>query len=271
MPTSVLHYSEAPPPPQLRAVIAAFWQIRGTAVAPLRHAVLPDGCMDLLCDIAGANCGTGRENGWRCVGTATHSETVELHGDVDLVGIRFRPGACATLLRFDADALTNREAKLRDITALSLGPVERLAAASDFGHRIRQLVSALEAGALDPGRDWRLVDHALGRLRRADTRESIEAIARSVGLGRRQFERRILHAAGVGPVRFRSISRLRRLLRLAGGSPLRPWSALALDAGYADQPHMTREFLRYTGATPERWRRRAADVAIVQDGGIAVD
>jgi AraC-like DNA-binding protein len=32
---------------------------------------------------------------------------------------------------------------------------------------------------------------------------------------------------------------------------------LAFDAGYSDQPHMTREFRRYSGQTPSRFAREA--------------
>jgi AraC-like DNA-binding protein len=268
---STLTYAELPPPQELRSVVAAFWQIRGSAAVPVCHVVLPDGCMDLICDVARPG-HTGTSDGeWRCIGTATRAQPVVLAGAVDIFGIRFRPGAIAALCGVDAASLTDGDAAMRDVIDLSLGAAEQLAAVRDIEARCRQVAPALCERTLDLARDWRTIEFILGGLRQGDRRVPVDAIAHSVGVGRRQLERRILRTVGIGPTRFRSICRLRRLLTLASAAPRRPWSQIALDAGYADQSHMSREFLRYAGSTPERWRSRNEDVAIVQDGRIAVD
>jgi AraC family transcriptional regulator len=41
---------------------------------------------------------------------------------------------------------------------------------------------------------------------------------------------------------------------LLNRDPQRPLSAVALQAGYADQAHMTREFARLAGRSPARLR-----------------
>jgi AraC-like DNA-binding protein len=60
---------------------------------------------------------------------------------------------------------------------------------------------------------------------------------------------------GTTPARFRHELKVRRawLAVTGGGAPL---AGIAAEAGFADQPHMTREIRRLTGASPGHWRLR---------------
>ena len=55
------------------------------------------------------------------------------------------------------------------------------------------------------------------------------------------------------------VLRFRRLLAATGEEPDRPWAQLAAEAGYADQAHMSREFVAFSGVTPGRYRRIGPD------------
>lgn len=50
------------------------------------------------------------------------------------------------------------------------------------------------------------------------------------------------------------------------------WAGLALDFGYADQPHLVREFREFAGVSPTGWLREAtgASVGFVQDAAPAL-
>jgi hypothetical protein len=50
-----LTYTEHRPPSDLKPWVACFWQIVGTVAGdtPSQHRVLPDGCADVLFDLAG--------------------------------------------------------------------------------------------------------------------------------------------------------------------------------------------------------------------------
>jgi AraC-like DNA-binding protein len=65
------------------------------------------------------------------------------------------------------------------------------------------------------------------------------------------LQRRLLAAVGHAPKPLQRILRLQRALALGRAAG---WDAasLALDAGYADQAHMTREFKALAGSTPAR-------------------
>jgi len=87
----------------------------------------------------------------------------------------------------------------------------------------------------------------------------VPAVAAELGLSARQLQRRVVEAVGYGPKTLARVLRFRRLQALAA-SPIDPHEAapaplvdLALDAGYADQAHMTAEVTRLAGLSPVRF------------------
>jgi AraC-like DNA-binding protein len=80
----------------------------------------------------------------------------------------------------------------------------------------------------------------------------IDAVARHVGMSRRQLERLFRAQVGVRPKEFASLVRFRWVL--ANLERHRSWSDLALAAGYSDQAHFVRSFTRRAGMTPTQFR-----------------
>jgi AraC-like DNA-binding protein len=68
------------------------------------------------------------------------------------------------------------------------------------------------------------------------------------GIGARQLRRRFADAVGYGPKTLQRILRFQRFLLLAEDT--QNLARLALEAGYADQAHLTRECRRLSGLPP---------------------
>ena len=79
-----------------------------------------------------------------------------------------------------------------------------------------------------------------------------EALADELGLSERQLRRRFHAAAGYGPKTLQRVLRFRRFL----AGPRDDLARAALEAGYADQPHLAREVAKLAGTTPSRLIRR---------------
>jgi AraC-like DNA-binding protein len=73
----------------------------------------------------------------------------------------------------------------------------------------------------------------------------------------RQLQRRVGNAVGYGPKMLARVLRLRRLQALPPG----PLVELALDAGYADQAHMTADVTRLAGISPVQFLKDRAPTA----------
>jgi AraC-like DNA-binding protein len=85
---------------------------------------------------------------------------------------------------------------------------------------------------------------------------SSETLERIAGTDRYTIARHFRRAFGTSPDRYRTLRRLGHArLGIERGTPL---AEVAIETGFADQSHMTRQFKRTFGLTPARWAEMAA-------------
>lgn len=100
------------------------------------------------------------------------------------------------------------------------------------------------------------VVEASERILAAHGNGSVEALAREMGISRRQLERLFKLQVGVGPKELASLARFERVLerleRLRTGLS---GADLAYETGYSDQAHLIRSFVQRTGRTPGEYAR----------------
>ena len=252
-------YAEYAPPPDLRAVVACTWVARtgeGSGPSP----IVPDACSDIV--VVG-------DAAPHVAGPATMTQHVLVPAGTTVVGIRFRPGATRAAFGCDASELRDADPELAAVCGSAARVLtDSLSRAHDADDPPDALRSALEVWAR--ARIVPRVDrdaHALRAARRLviDRSATVRGVARDFGWSERRLHREITATCGYGPKTLQRIVRLQRALRASVASrppSLAPTlSRLALDAGYADQAHMTREFRDLTGFTPRQLLgRSAADV-----------
>jgi AraC-like DNA-binding protein len=93
---------------------------------------------------------------------------------------------------------------------------------------------------------------AIAALRAAPARTPITWTAQQLGLSSRHLHRLVVDAAGSAPKELCRTWRFLRVLEIADRTDRPNWAALAADAGYADQAHLSNEFRLLTGLSPER-------------------
>lgn len=211
-------------------LVACTWE--QAVDARREQRVVPDACVDLIW------------SGRRLViaGPDTGPRLVALAPGDRLVGVRLRPGAAGAALGLPAGELRDVSADAADVLGADAAGrlLDALAAGGDPHALLR---AAVPAAAPDP-----LVGAAVAALGRPRAR--VEAVADELGVSARQLQRRITDAVGYGPKMLARVLRFRRLQALAAAAPL---AELALDAGYADQAHMTAEVTRLAGIPPVRF------------------
>ena len=234
-------YRELRAPAALAGLVECGWI--ATATADGAQQVLPDGCMDLVW--------TGAEL------LVAGPDTVAHHGrrrrGVTVAGLRFVPGALPSLLGVPAAPLHNRRVAARRAGARarpgragparggrgSTGPARR--AHHPAARRAARPVGGRPAPRARPGGPGD--SHGVGRRR----------------VGRRHRRRARLHPA-LGAPPLPGGVRLRPGRAAAGAAvPARPPPCsgpgcrppeVAAAAGYADQPHLSRETRALAGASP---------------------
>jgi AraC-like DNA-binding protein len=213
-------YREFPPPTVLRDLVECAWVVDGPP-EPVR--VLPDGCMDLM-----------RMDGRFMVAGPDTTASVSPRDGEPFVGLRFHPGALPRLLGVPASELRNARVAVRDLR--SVPP------------RTRSLVELAADLASDGPRPetapWSLplLSQVTGSLAAGS---AVTDVAREVGWSSRTLQRQCRAVYGYGPATLRRILRFRHAIRLLGDGL--PYIDVAARAGYADQPHLHREFRDLAG------------------------
>lgn len=124
-------------------------------------------------------------------------------------------------------------------------------AESNLTEAKERLLGQLAMGRPVSDLDW---PELLARDIRENCEINLAAWARKANMAAETVSRGFARVFGVPPSRFRSEWRARQaLLQITGGQS--PLSAIAVDSGFSDQPHMSRRILDMTGRTPGQWRR----------------
>ena len=225
-------YRELSPPTRLHPTIACLWWSAGTP-----RPVLPDGCVDLVW--------TGGE--LVVAGPATHAMVPAVKSDAVKLGVRFRIGAAGALLRLPARALCDEAPPAREALANGRELEQRTGNATDDARRLQTLVEAV--GSFQ--RDSQGCDPlAWAAARRLEQGVRVSALGAELGISERQLRRRFDEAVGYSPKTLARVLRFQRFLRAASRDT--NLGALAAQAGYADQAHLTRDCRELSGTTPAR-------------------
>jgi AraC-like DNA-binding protein len=246
--TAMESYVERPPLPGLAAVVRTVWiQRTGEAAYVQRH--LPTGGVEIHFPIGGRP---------QLVGPLTRPEIEVIPAHTTIVGVRFQPGAAPPLPTV-LDDLVDQRLGLGELWGSSVDRlVEAMARAGTPERALMFLQTHLlqefrSAGGVDP-----LVGEAVQALMPWHPAD-VGTVAAHLALSTCQLRRRCLHAVGVSPKVLQRTLRFQGFLALAQAGATATGrlgtdgiAGLAVDAGYADQAHLSRECLRLTGLTPSR-------------------
>lgn len=229
-----LCYRELAPPPELRASVYTYWELRNSSWATLHYPVAADACMDVYAS--------------PCIpdeiivtGYAPSALNFEIHpGDI-FFGIRFYPAVLPRLIRQPAHLLYNTSAPASAVSVALHGAfsaaVDGCSSLEEFATKIAPFIAAAQGRAPLP--DTRL-DNAIRQILHSRGTLSVETELQA-GLSPRQLRRHFLDYVGGSPKSFCSIVRFQHALAHAlHGS----------EAGYFDQAHFIREHKKLAGVVP---------------------
>ena len=214
-------YREWEPPPQWRHAVACLWEQR--VFADRTQRVVPDGYADLIFNT---------DDTVDVIGVSDEVGLPVLVAGTRLFGIRLHPQAVGAAFATNASELLNEAVPAEDV----------------FGaKRARHLVDQRSLDgwlcAIEPDDRAARAVHLLKTRSVADTADALNVTSR-------QLQRSLLAEVGLAPKTFQRIARFQRFLHAAdGGVAL---GRAAVEAGYADQAHLTREVGRLSGLTPSR-------------------
>jgi AraC-like DNA-binding protein len=230
-----IEYCEYVPLAKLSEVVYRFWTFKATSTLKnnFNYLVLPDGCMDILFDIAS----TPESIGALIMTPSVQAKLVQIRNDFSYVGIRLQPGAwrATSIATIGSEAFhdmvegynfTSAHAQLAHTAALE-GTLQTL----------NTIVTQMGSYGI-VGRS------SLAKLLLSRSFQSVEDLVAASGYSRRQLQRVLQDMVGYSPHDFLKIVRFQRAIQ----------SGRAAAEQYSDQSHFIRECKRITGMTPSQLR-----------------
>lgn len=231
--------------------VEALWAF--CASSPGEHIVLPDGRLDLIVRYRVLRSGQVTDIDPAIIGPSSKAARVPVAEGDHFLGLRYRAGLGGASLGVDPSRLRNdglHGAEAIDVLGddatpllAALTPDDLRRALIEVGRRRAQVVGqAVVASTVK----------AIDLLHLTGGRMAITDMSLAVDVPERTLRRRIEQAAGLSFKTLAAVLRFQRTIRLlAATSNLRlSLAQAALEGGYSDQAHMTREFKRYGGFTP---------------------
>jgi AraC-like DNA-binding protein len=238
------------PPDDLAAFLDYCWVVRWDlrGQPPHEQAILPHPNVNLAFEASGAG----------VFGVDRSIFTQRLTGEGKALGVRFRPGGFHPFYRKSIDTLNDRVVPARQI----LGPAadETCAAVMSAGASDADMAAAAE-GLLRgfgpvPDPVAAQVAGMVARITADSALRRVSALAGAFGLPERRLQRLFAEYVGVSPKWVMRRARLLEAAHRADAGDGVDWAALAVDLGYADQAHLTRDFTATLGVPPARYAAR---------------
>ncbi len=253
-----MRYTEHTPQAALRAFVECVWfvAVDEPALSYAPERILPDGCLEWIFH-RGASFDRMLPSGaWEqqprsfLVGELTRHLLLQPVGNPSVMGVRFRPGGAYRLLPFPLIEFTDQMVPTADVWRHEGSAIEDAVLNAKSDRERMRLVEAFLMRQLSGVGQRPRFEAAIARIIHSRGQIRVDQLAENIGFSARQLEREFRASIGLSPKSFSRIIRFQNLLRIVGEGMLREWVNVALAVGYADQPHMVREFREFTGQSP---------------------
>jgi len=192
--------------------------------------------------------GANRSYGSFVAGPSQGHATTRHPGDQDCVQVYLMPLGVRRILGVPGSELARRVVAIDDIAPdLGSALADRIVATATPADRLRLVETVLtrRAEATRSTPDW--IQWMWHRLASTSGRASIGRLVTETGWSHRYAATRFRDEIGLSPKEAAGVLRFERATAGLGALPL---ADLAARCGYADQSHMTRDFVRHAGEPP---------------------
>jgi AraC-like DNA-binding protein len=267
-----MYHQEYPPPEILQDAIKCFWYDRRDAgELPSAFEVIPDGYAEIIFHFGG-DC------------SMAHNGNLQVLPSPFMVGLLNQPAVFYSKNRLEIIAIRCFPWTVFDLLGLPSGkdgvrvfehPIARLQPAlSALIHagRINDALSELKQYFLD-ARSHIAANSMLFKagvaMKEANGAMPVSQVAAAAHATVRTLERNFKQSSGYSVKDVSALIRFEQARNQLWIYPDTSLTALAHELGYTDQPHLSREFKRYSGTTPAAFARKAKKEQVVSKDFVA--
>jgi AraC-like DNA-binding protein len=224
----------------LRPYVGCFWVITAERDATIR--IVPDGSTAISIELQ------NRPSEWLLRGPLVRPDERRFTSASTLIGVRLRPGVAFILSGIAAERTVGHRIAVSTIAAF-----RELVEEDPPPQTPAQCIDALQRFLIRRLRNASMnsvVAKALHEIENDQAGATVGDIAARCHVSPRHLNRLMRIWVGYGAKRFARIVRFQATLEQIERSPTQSGAALASEAGYFDQAHLTLDLARFAGATP---------------------
>ena len=256
---SLLSYREAAPSESVSPLVLSFWEFTSAQeeFGTIEHEIFPDGCISVY------YLRNEKFNFSELAFNGLHLESVTttVYPKSTLWGMRFSPAACANVLRSDPASLKNVPKTPADkFPHLTRGLLEELNACKNFEEAAAVYENRLKSLNFGQNSYDGKVAQALKIIEETGGEVRIAELAEALNLSTRQFERRFKASSGLSPKQYARARRLRATAVALVENEKVNWASRAAEMGFADQAHLTHEFVSVTKRSPNSFAEKVGQI-----------
>ena len=188
-------------------------------------------------------------------GQAIYSYSLTFNGTINLCGIVLKPTALATIFELPTYEYTEERIPLASV--VDQKKVNDLASQLSADITENEKVKLLDSFMLyylkkqNPQPDF--IDNAANTIVEMKGMLDVGKMMENVFMSRRNFERKFFKKVGLSPKYYARIRRMAYLLNIIAGKKKADWSTLFSEVEFYDQSHFIKDFIEFTGRTPQQY------------------
>ena len=252
-------YTEYQPSYLLAPYIDNYWEFKGKPEYGMRIHILPDGCTDFIFTLGDVVSTVKEETlvmqpySAYFVGPMTkYSELVTYAESVHQFGVRFLPCGLSCFTKLPLHEFANHRISTNEMQAVfDITFIERLCEQNHVQGRI-QVVEEYLLTYL--AHNYQPVDSqvavAVDMINQSGGKRTVRSLMNEVCLCQRHFERTFKYYTGFTPKEYSRIVKFRNAVELLRNTTSVNLLTTAIDAGYYDLAHFSKEIKSLSGNTP---------------------
>lgn len=252
-------YNEYQPSLLLAPYIDKYWEFKGNPEYGMKINILPDGCTDFIFTLGEVATVAEEESllmqPYRSyfVGPMNRYSTLVTYAkSIHMFGIRFFPGGLFRFLQLPLEELGNQRISAHDIAGgiFNDSLTERLCEQPYIQDRIKLVESFLIPALCADDKTEKQIAYAVHCIDLSKGKLPIRSLTEDICLCQRHFERKFKRQTGYSPKEYSRIIKFKHAVDLLRSCSSNNLLSIAIEAGYYDAAHLSKEIKALSGNTP---------------------
>src|SRR5882757_3511186 len=251
----------------LAALVECLWYWEGAPGPHLQERLLPQAQAAMILNLREEPIAIYEDaSGTQLYGMAVFSGarsncfTIDSNQQERVAGVQFAAAGAFPFFRMPMSELEDASFDMAELWGQEAGYVrERVLAERTPQAMLRVLEQCLIERLRTPECLHPAVVYMAGELDICDGRQRVQAVTGKIGMSQRRVARLFHEQVGVSPKTFHRVRRFQHTLQRLRGVRDVDWADLAVECGYYDQAHLSRDFRQIAGMTPSTYLAAATE------------